>query len=116
MSSSIKIILFAPKFLMKIAIDGPSAAGKSITAIRLGSALKIPTLDTGIFYRVITAVLLNRVNSNKENNCDIILTEEDIFKDKEIIENLSVELYKKTVLVCINDSKHAFKLEDLRTS
>ena len=36
-----------------IAIDGPAASGKGTIAIRLGKALGLPVLDTGLLYRAV---------------------------------------------------------------
>ena len=42
---------------MKIAIDGPSASGKSTIAKELSLALKIPYLETGLVYRTFGYIL-----------------------------------------------------------
>ncbi len=42
---------------MKIAIDGPSASGKSTIAKKLSLALKIPYLETGLVYRIFGYIL-----------------------------------------------------------
>ena len=44
---------------MIIAIDGPSASGKSTTAKGVAKKLKILHIDTGAMYRAITYVLKN---------------------------------------------------------
>ena len=44
---------------MIIAIDGPSASGKSTTAKGVAEKLKILHIDTGAMYRAITYVLKN---------------------------------------------------------
>ena len=44
---------------MIIAIDGPSASGKSTTAKGIAKKLKILHIDTGAMYRAITYVLKN---------------------------------------------------------
>ena len=36
-----------------IAIDGPAASGKGSMAVRLGKALCLPVLDTGLLYRAV---------------------------------------------------------------
>ena len=43
---------------MIIAIDGPSASGKSTTAIGVASKLGITYLDTGAMYRAVTYTIL----------------------------------------------------------
>ncbi len=40
-----------------IAIDGPAASGKGSIAARLGEALSLPVLDTGLLYRAVGATL-----------------------------------------------------------
>jgi cytidylate kinase len=41
-----------------IAIDGPAASGKGTLAIRLGQALGLPVLDTGLLYRAVGAAVI----------------------------------------------------------
>lgn len=41
-----------------IAIDGPAASGKGTIAKRLGEALDLPVLDTGLLYRAVAAATL----------------------------------------------------------
>ncbi len=48
-----------PKFSI-IAIDGPAASGKSTLAFRLAAALGFLYFDTGLMYRAITWVAINR--------------------------------------------------------
>ena len=36
-----------------VAIDGPAASGKGSVAARLGEALRLPVLDTGLLYRAV---------------------------------------------------------------
>ncbi len=36
-----------------VAIDGPAASGKGTLAVRLGEALRLPVLDTGLLYRAV---------------------------------------------------------------
>lgn len=43
---------------MVIAIDGPSGVGKSTVARAVASALGVPYLDTGSYYRAVTHVAL----------------------------------------------------------
>jgi cytidylate kinase len=45
---------------MIIAIDGPSASGKGTVAKRLAEHFSLPYLDTGLLYRAVTFVLLQR--------------------------------------------------------
>ncbi len=41
-----------------VAIDGPAASGKGAIATRLGVALGLPVLDTGLLYRAVGVALL----------------------------------------------------------
>ena len=41
-----------------VAIDGPAASGKGAIAARLGVALGLPVLDTGLLYRAVGVALL----------------------------------------------------------
>jgi cytidylate kinase len=41
-----------------VAIDGPAASGKGTLATRLGAALGLPVLDTGLLYRAVGAAVL----------------------------------------------------------
>jgi cytidylate kinase len=41
-----------------VAIDGPAASGKGTLAARLGEALGLPVLDTGLLYRAVAAAVL----------------------------------------------------------
>ena len=55
---------------MIIAIDGPSASGKSTTAIGVASKLGITYLDTGAMYRAVTYTIL-KVKVDVANNTSI---------------------------------------------
>lgn len=51
-----------------IAIDGPAASGKSTLGLRLAHALGYLFFDTGVMYRAVTWLALNRgVNINEES-------------------------------------------------
>lgn len=45
---------------MVIAIDGPAASGKGTLAKRLAAHYELPHLDTGLLYRAVARVLLDR--------------------------------------------------------
>ena len=45
---------------MIIAIDGPAAAGKGTLAARLAKHYKLPYLDTGLLYRLLGKVMIER--------------------------------------------------------
>ncbi|WP_461831306.1 (d)CMP kinase [Aquifex sp.] len=76
---------------MKIAIDGPSASGKSTVAKYISEKLSIPYLETGLVYRALAFISLNE-NISPENF-------EEIFnKDFEIISEVGrtvIKLYGK---------------------
>ena len=42
-----------------VAIDGPAASGKGSVAARLGEALRLPVLDTGLLYRAVGVAVEN---------------------------------------------------------
>jgi len=42
-----------------VAIDGPAASGKGTLAARLGQALGLPVLDSGLLYRAVAAAVLS---------------------------------------------------------
>lgn len=46
-----------PELSLLIAIDGPAASGKGTLAQRLGAALGLPVLDTGLLYRAVGAAV-----------------------------------------------------------
>ena len=76
---------------MIIAIDGPSASGKSTTAKGVAVQLDIIHIDTGAMYRALTYGLLeDRVDFN-------------IYKDlTEYIENIEIN-FNSFNEVCLND-------------
>ena len=41
-----------------VTVDGPAGSGKSTLGHRLGSALALPVIDTGLFYRAITVAVV----------------------------------------------------------
>jgi len=43
-----------------VAIDGPAASGKGTLAARLGAALGLPVLDSGLLYRAVAAAVLRQ--------------------------------------------------------
>ncbi len=62
-----------------IAIDGPSASGKSTIAKMLAKKLKMNYLDTGAMYRAITLYVLNKgIDPEDEGAVNGILSEIDL--------------------------------------
>ena len=53
-----------PNFV--IAVDGPAASGKGTIAKRLGEALDLPVLDTGLLYRAV-GVLVQRAGKDLDD-------------------------------------------------
>jgi cytidylate kinase len=79
---------------MIIAIDGPSASGKSTTAKGISEKLKIMHLDTGAMYRAITLGLKNAGISHKDiENVRGFLSEATIYFD----ENNQIHLNGKNI-------------------
>ena len=56
----LSIIYMTPNIPSIIAIDGPAASGKSTLGLRLAQALEYLFFDTGVMYRAITWLVLNR--------------------------------------------------------
>lgn len=54
--------------IMRIAIDGPAAAGKSTVAKKIAKKLKYTYIDTGAMYRTITLAALNRKVDYEDEN------------------------------------------------
>ncbi|PKR78863.1 (d)CMP kinase [Halalkalibacillus sediminis] len=64
---------------MKIAIDGPAAAGKSTVAKQIAKSLKYVYIDTGAMYRALTlAALENGIDLEDENLLGELSKEIDI--------------------------------------
>ena len=89
---------------MIIAIDGPSASGKSTTAKGVAVQLDIIHIDTGAMYRALTYGLLqDRVDFN-------------IYKDlTEYIENIEIN-FNSFNEVCLNDKCLSSKIRSKRIS
>jgi len=81
---------------MIIAIDGPSASGKSTTAKCIGEKLRILHLDTGAMYRAITLACNRKgIHYSDENPLSSLLENIDISFDSKnqiCINNENVEL------------------------
>lgn len=56
---------------MIITIDGPAGSGKSTVARKLAARLRIPYLDTGAMYRVITLAAIN-AGANFEDEAELL--------------------------------------------
>lgn len=84
-----------------IAIDGPSASGKSTVAKEIAKILDISYLDTGAIYRAFTYYLL------KEN---ISLTEEEIRK---VIGNINIDIEKDSVILNGEDISKAIRGDEV---
>ena len=68
---------------MIIAIDGPSASGKSTTAKGVAEKLGFTHLDTGAMYRCVTlSVLRNHIALADEEALQLLIQEMDIHFDK----------------------------------
>lgn len=64
---------------INIAIDGPSASGKSTVAGQLCKRLNYVHLDTGAMYRCVALYLLrNKINTNDENKIKKVLNDIEI--------------------------------------
>ncbi len=50
----------SPMHGITVAIDGPAGTGKSSAAARVATALDLPHVDTGAFYRAVTLAILRR--------------------------------------------------------
>lgn len=69
---------------ISIAIDGPSASGKSTVAKILSSKINFTYIDTGAMYRAFTLGVLNSgLDPKKESDCNSLIGKIDIsFDDK----------------------------------
>ena len=69
---------------ISIAIDGPSASGKSTVAKILSSKINFTYIDTGAMYRAFTLGVLNSgLNPKNESDCNSLIGKIDIsFDDK----------------------------------
>ena len=85
---------------INVAIDGPSASGKGVTAKRLAEILGYNYLDTGAMYRAVAYFMI-------ENNIDIKNFREDILKEINIDfdENNNVILNGENIEGKIRNSK-----------
>ncbi|MDL2310926.1 (d)CMP kinase [Peptostreptococcaceae bacterium OttesenSCG-928-C18] len=92
--------------MYKIALDGPSASGKSTIAKILSGILGIKYLDTGAMYRAITYYLIsNNINleskkgvKNKLNDIEISYFEEDIKVNGQVVtDKLRTDIINKNV-------------------
>ena len=77
----------------KIAIDGPSSAGKSTIAKMLAKELGYIYIDTGAMYRAIAYYLIeNSIDYNDENKINEVLDKIDVTLDYDKDNNLYVYL------------------------
>ncbi len=99
-------VIIKEKGIYQIALDGPSASGKSTIAKLLAGILGIKYLDTGSMYRAITHYLLtNKIDLNNEeeistslNNITIAYLNNDIELNGEVITNeLRTDVINKNV-------------------
>lgn len=82
----------------KIAIDGPSSAGKSTIAKMLAKELGYVYIDTGAMYRAIAYYLiLNNIDYNDENKINSVLDKIDVSLDYDQNNNLQVFLNGKDI-------------------
>ena len=90
----------------KIAIDGPSSAGKSTLAKELAKTLGYVYIDTGAMYRALALYLLqNDIDFNDENEIKKHLSEINISLDYDDDNNLIVLLNGKNVSSDIRNQK-----------
>lgn len=82
----------------KIAIDGPSSAGKSTVAKMLAKELGYVYIDTGAMYRAIAYYLIeNNIDYNDENKINLVLDNIDVSLDYDKDNNLHVFLNGKDI-------------------
>lgn len=82
----------------KIAIDGPSSAGKSTIAKMLAKDLGYIYIDTGAMYRAIAYYLIeNNIDYNDENKINEVLDKIDVSLDYDKDNNLIVYLNGKDI-------------------
>lgn len=82
------IVIIKEKDNYKIAIDGPSASGKSTIAKALSKILGIDYLDTGSMYRAITYYLLKeKIDLNNQ------------YEVENSIDNITMEFYSNSIVL-----------------
>lgn len=82
----------------KIAIDGPSSAGKSTIAKMLAKELGYVYIDTGAMYRAIGLYLIeNGINAHDEEKVVSVLDKIDVTLDYDAENNLHVYLNGKDI-------------------
>lgn len=115
-----------------IAIDGPSASGKSTIAKILATRLNFTYIDTGAMYRAFTLAVLNKgLDPKDEEQCDsligkieidfdtnnhITLDGEDVssrVRENDVADNVSYVSTYKNVRLCLVDIQR--KLADNRS-
>lgn len=93
---------------MIITVDGPSGTGKSVTSRMLASKLNLQYIDSGIFYRATTfMVLKNNVKFNDylaickfAQNLKLTISESNIFMDGN---DITQDIYKLEITNKINN-------------
>ena len=101
-------IIVNEKAFYRIAVDGPSASGKSTISKLLSEILGIYYLDTGAMYRAITYYLLsNKVNIDCEDHISELLDELNLkyFNNNIVINNEILVEELRTTQVTNNVSK-----------
>ena len=82
----------------KIAVDGPSSAGKSTLAKMLARELGYVYIDTGAMYRAIGLYLIeNKIDIHNENSVVSVLDNIDVTLDYDAENNLHVYLNGKDI-------------------
>lgn len=96
------MIKIMEKEIYTIAIDGPSASGKSTISKILSGILGIDYLDTGAMYRAITYYLLN-------NDIDI----DDEIQIEESINKIKLEIHDEYILIDNLKLKDELRTEEI---
>ena len=92
---------------MIITIDGPAGSGKSTAARKLAARLRVPYLDTGAMYRVVTLAAL-------EDNVD--LTDEDALTQAAATADFDLDCGPTHVRVTFRDHDVTEEIRSMRVS
>lgn len=96
--NKLKVVKIDKNYKFKIAIDGPSASGKSVVARKIANLYDLNYVNTGLVYRAIAFYLLNK-NINIDDQDEV----------KKNLINIKIKLLPNEI-VDLNDEKFSIEL------